>query len=54
MHGYELSTLHEFMNPQNLPSDFGGSLPPMYNFNAGRLFWEMGVVTENTNKSTEV
>ena len=54
MHGYELSTLHEFMSQEYLPSDLGGSLPPMSNFNAGRLFWEMGVVTENTNKSTEV
>ncbi len=37
-HGYDVSTLHEHVDPQQLPGDFGGFLPPTEDDHLHSLF----------------
>ena len=55
IHGYNFSTLHEFISPENLPMDFEGTLSSLDNFIAAKLFvsefGEVGVVNETDPES---
>ena len=40
MHGHDLTTLYEYIDPQHLPADFGGFQPPMEHDTVVKLFEE--------------
>ena len=38
MHGAEFDSLHEFIDPENLPTEFAGELEPLDTYSAHHLF----------------